>query len=60
MALPRISVDATVPDAAAVRTVRIRRSDLGLDCGALREADRLLVADGVRITAYVVLTPAER
>ena len=38
----------------------IRRSDFGLDWGALREADRLLVADGVRITADVVLTPAER
>jgi polyisoprenoid-binding protein YceI len=35
----------------------IRRSDFGLDWGALREADRLLVADVVRITADVVLTP---
>lgn len=35
----------------------IRRSEFGLDWGALREADRLLVADGVRITADVVLTP---
>jgi polyisoprenoid-binding protein YceI len=36
----------------------IRRSDFGLDWGALREAGRLLVADGLRITADVVLTPA--
>jgi hypothetical protein len=36
----------------------IRRSDFGLDWGALREADRLLVADVVRITADVVLTPS--
>ena len=52
------------PDAAGAVHVRaegsIRRSDFGLDWGALREADRLLVADGVRITADVVLTPNPR
>ena len=49
------------PDRARAVHVRaegsIRRSDYGLDWGALREADRLLVADGVRMTADVVLTP---
>ena len=36
---------------------RIRRSDFGLDWAALHEAGRLLVADEVRLTADVVLTP---
>jgi polyisoprenoid-binding protein YceI len=38
---------------------RIRRSDFGLDWGALRQAGRLVVADNVRLFADVVVRASE-
>ncbi len=39
---------------------KLRRSDFGLEWDALRQAGRLLVADELRLTADVVLTPARQ